>query len=178
MFAFDTPILLESFPLNEYPNGVHPSAEDVAELVDIMDAFRFSLLTATPRTMYDIFWIQCTFDALNWGGLQEDESDEDVPPPPTAWIDFLEVGRERVGGATPAGFHMIMFEQKVLDQLAVQPLFMALQWERDRVRSGERSGVHLEQISKYMFLMVEGIRRICAAAKFEHGDEDDNAAAA
>lgn len=171
MFAFDTPILLESFPVSEYPNGVHPSNEDAAAMVDIMDAFRFELLTATPQTMYDIFWINCTHDAFKWGGLQENDSRDGTPPPPTAWIDFNDVGCGNIGGATPAGLHMIVFEQKVLDQLVVQPLFMALQWERDRVKNGERPGVHLEQISKYIILAVDGIERICRITEFDQGDE-------
>lgn len=175
MFAFGTPILLESHPLSEYPNGVYPSVEDVAELVDIMDAFRLSLLTA-PRAMYDIFWINCTVDALRWGGLKEGARIDGTPPPPTAWIDFDDVGCDRIGGATPAGLHMIMFEQKGFDQIVIQPLFMALQWERDRVKNGERPGVHLEQISKYIILAVDGIERICRVAEFD--DEYGNAAAA
>ncbi|NKJ03846.1 hypothetical protein [Rhizobium sp. SG741] len=66
---------------------------------------------------------------------------------------------------------MIMFEQ-VINEVVVQPLFMALQWERDRVRNGGRAGVHLEKISKYVILTVDGIERICRITDFDHDDVD------
>ncbi len=177
MFAFKTPLVLESFPLSQYPNGVYPSDEDVAELVDIMDTFRFELLTATPQDMYGIFWINCTCDAVKWRGLLKDDSRAGARSVPTAWIDFDDVGCGRVGGATPAGLHQIMFEQAFHSQIVIEYLFMALQWERDRVRNGERPGIHLEQISRYVIAAVDYIKKICKYGEFDGGDdEEDNGA--
>lgn len=69
--------------------------------------------------MFDTFWIECTHDALKWGGLREDDSRDGTPPPATAWIDFDDVGYGNVDKATPAGPHEIMFEQNMLGELVV-----------------------------------------------------------
>lgn len=170
MSPFPTPNHLDYHPLSEYPNGVYPSDEDIGAVVEIVEQFRRSLVTA-PEEFWDIYWIQCTFEALKWDGLGEKDSRDRVPPAPIAWIDFDDVGIDRLGSADPKGLHAIMFEGEKID-VAIQPLFMALHWERDRVRNGlrvertrqrngERGSFHLEQINKYMVKAVDGIESLC-----------------
>ncbi|WP_163880114.1 hypothetical protein [Rhizobium laguerreae] len=89
----ETLIVPDHHPLYENPNAIYASDEDTAAVVEMMNKFQASLLVA-PEEYFDIFWIQCTHDAISWGGIESGVTVDRGPP--------LISAREDVAGSHDA----------------------------------------------------------------------------
>lgn len=138
-----------------------PEQREADEVTRIIIRFAQEMLN-DDRDGFTEFYFGCASDRIQWD--EEDFSDLEIAPPVVIGLDFEELGKGQFNALTPEGLSGLLFRGRYRRRFN-KALEAALLLERERVRDGINSTLHIPDIETHMIRARKAILASFRAAE-------------